>query len=627
MMLGAASLNADAGAPGPGAPPVIQAETAEASKPWTGLEANDAPDRFHFVIVSDRTGGHRPGVFKSAMPKVNTLEPAFVVSVGDLIEGYTLDQQQLDREWAEFEGFIGDLRAPFFYAAGNHDMSNAVMAETWRQRFGPSYYHFVYKDVLFLVLNSELFGMVGSPDTPVPGPFNQAQQMQYVEEVLRDYQNARWTVVLTHQPLWDMPSMDPDWERVEALLGERPYTVFAGHYHRYKLTERHDRRYYTLATTGGGSQLRGPVFGEFDHVAWVTMTGEGPQVANLRLDGIVPHDVATEASRAMVTRLLNDVVSGGGSRFSGRRFRRGEIVFSLRNPNTVPLTVTPRVVRSENLDAGNVPGPITLSPGAEREVRLAVAADRSLLFNELIPARVVWSVSSAVEGKPIDFDVHSALLPLTTQVLPEVRKPVVVDGDLGEWRLTHSVSRQGDVRSGEVEPTDASFRFGLAHDADNLYLAVSVTDDSVVAGAQRTALEQDSVVVSFDARPEALRSRNMSVFEAFDHGEMNAIAINFATIEGDAPTRILGFLEQHREHMTWEVTRTDIGYDLELAVPHAVLDKQAEETWQAVRVSVHVADIDDGEHQATQLHWQPYRFGDAPVSGTGLFERSCSVQC
>jgi hypothetical protein len=44
------------------------------------------------VIVTDRTGGHREHVFRDAMPKVNLLRPAFVMSVGDLIEGYTEDR-------------------------------------------------------------------------------------------------------------------------------------------------------------------------------------------------------------------------------------------------------------------------------------------------------------------------------------------------------------------------------------------------------------------------------------------------------------------------------------------------------------------------------------------------------
>ena len=46
-------------------------------------------------------------------------------------------------------------------------------------------------------------------------------------------------------------------------------------------------RYYSLATTGGGSKLRGTAYGEFDHFAWVTMKKSGPIVANLLLDGIL----------------------------------------------------------------------------------------------------------------------------------------------------------------------------------------------------------------------------------------------------------------------------------------------------------------------------------------------------
>ena len=75
-----------------------------------------------------------------------------MVSVGDLIEGYTDSQEQLDREWDEMGGFVSRLEMPFFYAAGNHDFSNEAMSRDWRARFGPSYYHFRFRDVLFLVL-------------------------------------------------------------------------------------------------------------------------------------------------------------------------------------------------------------------------------------------------------------------------------------------------------------------------------------------------------------------------------------------------------------------------------------------------------------------------------------------
>lgn len=114
--------------------PDIQVPDLQGATPWTDLTLEDGADDFHFVIVSDRTCCARPGVFAGAMPKVNLLAPAFVVSVGDLIEGYTENQAQLNREWDEIESFVGELEAPFFYTPGNHDMNNSVMAEEWQRR-------------------------------------------------------------------------------------------------------------------------------------------------------------------------------------------------------------------------------------------------------------------------------------------------------------------------------------------------------------------------------------------------------------------------------------------------------------------------------------------------------------
>ncbi len=64
--------------------------------------------------------------------------------------------------------------------------------------------------------------------------------------------------------------------------------MFAGHEHRYQRFIRRGMNYYQLATTGGGSSLRGLRRGEIDHFAWVTMKKDGPVVANVLLDGILP---------------------------------------------------------------------------------------------------------------------------------------------------------------------------------------------------------------------------------------------------------------------------------------------------------------------------------------------------
>jgi hypothetical protein len=357
----------------------------EGAKPWTGSAPLRDEGDFDFAVVTDRTGEHRDDVFERVMPpKLNLVRPEFVMSVGDMIEGYTDDRAELAKEWDEIQAATGKLAMPFFYVPGNHDMSNAVMADVWKERFGPSYYSFVYKNVLFLALNSELFGMVHDPRTPLPGPWKLDEQLAYVEKTLRENANVRWTFVFVHQPLWDVPkipipgqvtaqSPNPSWLRVEQMLGDRPYTVFAGHYHRYTEHVRNNRQFITLATTGGGSDLRGTEFGEFDQVARVSMTKNGPVIANLRLDGILPSDVVTAEQRTLVLALPRAIAQEPITGEAGA-FRSGTARFSISNPGERPLLAVGRATGSPQLDAGDVTLRATVEPGGVANLALPIRA-------------------------------------------------------------------------------------------------------------------------------------------------------------------------------------------------------------------------------------------------------------
>ncbi len=268
----------------PAADPGDLRTRVESRNPWTHLRLNNDPAEFQFAIVSDRTGGHRARVFSQAVEQLNLLQPEFVLSVGDLIEGYTEDQERLAAQWREFQGYAGRLQMPFFYVPGNHDVTNPTMERLWREKFGRHYYHVVYRGVLLLVLNSD--------DPPGQGGHVSEEQRAYVKQALEENPDVRWTVVALHKPLWSQGNADKTgWPEVEKLLGTRPYTVFAGHVHRYQKFVRNGRNYYQLATTGGGSRMRGVRYGEFDHFVWVTMKKDGPVLANVLLDGIYAEDM------------------------------------------------------------------------------------------------------------------------------------------------------------------------------------------------------------------------------------------------------------------------------------------------------------------------------------------------
>src|SRR5207249_742547 len=101
--------------------------SVEDRNPWTNLKLNNDPREFRFAIISDRTGGHRPQIFSKAIERLNLLQPEFVVSVGDLIEGYTEEKEKMETQWKEFRSYVKQLQMPFFYVPGNHDIANPIM--------------------------------------------------------------------------------------------------------------------------------------------------------------------------------------------------------------------------------------------------------------------------------------------------------------------------------------------------------------------------------------------------------------------------------------------------------------------------------------------------------------------
>jgi hypothetical protein len=44
---------------------------------------------------------------------------------------------------------------PLVRVPGNHDVGNALMRDVWRERHGALHHHFRYRDVLFLVLDTQ----------------------------------------------------------------------------------------------------------------------------------------------------------------------------------------------------------------------------------------------------------------------------------------------------------------------------------------------------------------------------------------------------------------------------------------------------------------------------------------
>lgn len=287
-------------------------EITGTQRPWTDAPFDAGPDKFTFAIFSDLTGGERKGVFELAVAQLNLLRPEFIINVGDLIEGETEDRAELDRQWNSFDRRAASLRAPIFYVGGNHDLAGIAMQQVWDERHGRRYYHFVYRNVLFLVLDTEDhtpertreisvlreealarvreqgWGVMADTEYAAQPEFAAGHvgpvQARYFRDVIAAHADVRWTFLFLHKAAWERPR-EVNFSSIEAALAERPYTVFHGHVHGYRYLQRHGRDYIRLATTGG-VQLPG-VGRSVDHVTLVTVDDDGVDIANLLLSGIL----------------------------------------------------------------------------------------------------------------------------------------------------------------------------------------------------------------------------------------------------------------------------------------------------------------------------------------------------
>jgi hypothetical protein len=578
--------------------------------PWTFLPLDGASDGFHFALVSDRTGGRRAGLFPTAIPRLNLLGPAFVLCTGDLIDGYTEDPAEVDAEWEEFVTIIGKLDAPFFYVPGNHDISNEMMGAKYGERFGATHYDFRYGGALFLCLNTEEEG---------PNRLG-AEQVEWAKGVLAAAQDVRWTFVMMHKPLWvDQPEAS-GWQEIEDVIAGRPHTVFAGHVHSYTKYERNGQSYIVQATTGAGSGLRGPQYGEFDHVTWVTVTDDGPKIALLTLDGIMDQDVRTEESvRLLAAVQRGDAIAVGPVFTDGGPFSEGRTQLQLANAAGQSMEVTADFVSGPDLSVEPSHVEATVPAGGTQSVNLLLRA-LPAAAEEPRPVAMNWTVSYELPGRPpLTMDGKAQVGVVALAHCPKRTAPVNVDGDLSDWdALPFECTAPRQILHDPATwqgPADCSFRFGTAWDDEFLYIAVDVADDQLTATAGRNPWEQDGIEVRVDARPEAARSAGRGANEFAD-----TLLVAMSPGEGGEPLVTFG-ADRLPEGVRSACVSTAAGQAAEIAIPCSWLDQKQGGDWRAFRLNIAVDDFDGPGDRGAQVWWQPDWRGDLNYAGSGTFAR------
>jgi Icc protein len=200
---------------------------------------------FHFAILGDHTGEAQPGVYEQVWREVAAENPAFVISVGDTIQGG--EDTSADSEWRQVEQILGMYRRyPLYLAPGNHDIWSAHSEGAFRKYAGHApHYSFDYGPAHFTILDnsrSEQFS---------------AEEFAFLEADLETHKAQPVKFIVSHRPSWLFDVLFKNSKFTLHQLAKKYGVryVIAGHLHEELHGDLDGVSYLSVGSSGG--HLRG----------------------------------------------------------------------------------------------------------------------------------------------------------------------------------------------------------------------------------------------------------------------------------------------------------------------------------------------------------------------------------
>ncbi len=206
-----------------------------------GAAGFNAPGSFDFAILGDHTGEAVEGVWEEAWHEMDRDHPAFVVTVGDTIQG--LNDRTLETEWEEAEATLAPYRHyQIFFTPGNHDVWSAASAQAYvKYTKHPLHYGFDYQQAHFTVLNDSESDQIS------------AEELAFLEKDLAAHEKQPVKFIFSHRPAWILQVVlgNPAFPLHQLALRYGVKYVIAGHIHQMLHFELDGVTYLSMASSGG----------------------------------------------------------------------------------------------------------------------------------------------------------------------------------------------------------------------------------------------------------------------------------------------------------------------------------------------------------------------------------------
>ncbi len=454
-------------------------------------------DSFHFLVLGDRTGGHIPGEFPKYVEEINRLHPDIVINVGDMIEGYTADEEELNKQWAEYKQIVEEVEAPVFFTPGNHDISpcddcEGTMRKLYEQYIGQTNYTFTFKNCYFIIFDNSMWDSVD--DLP-------KEKLSWMEQQLQNRPDeADHIFVFMHRPYWITKVAEDKPDVLHDLYKQYDVTaVFTGHYH-YYASGMYDNIMYTLIGSSG-AQIRETVRGKqfknienipnFQHILWGYVNKDRVGLSPVKHGAILPWDFISLKRVEVFTELINDNSTIPHIEYNDAHpIMMEDYRVVLNNTHATKTFAADVVWRFEkNWDIEPVEFDLNLEPGATQTLTSKLMQQDS--FYPLPELSFVFEDEDdnpIIIKKPLDF----------TRIMycPFFEKAPILDGEVDTiWDNAVKV-RDFGTSEGERTETDTT-RFSFGYDKTTLYILVEAIDQKMEE-LKITGTERDEYVHNDD---------------------------------------------------------------------------------------------------------------------------------